>query len=250
MWYDADIDRLMARTANRPIPAGRMARGEALAFGLVLSAFAVFTLGLVANWLAGGLLAFTIFYYVVVYTMWLKRSTPQNIVIGGAAGALPPMVGYAAAAGSLDLSSLLLFAHDLRLDAAAFLVAGAGQGRGLRPRRRADGARMSGARTRTRLQILLYSLLLAPIGAAALVLGFAGPVYGAVACLGGIGMILWRLGGVLAPRGRSGAENRDAQFRLLDPLSLHAFRRSGGRAPDDDLAGSLSHADANPPTSR
>ena len=101
MWYDADIDRLMARTALRPIPAGRMGGSEALAFGLVLSFFSVIVLGLAANWLAAGLLAFTIFYYVIVYTMWLKRSTPQNIVIGGAAGALPPMVGYAAATGSI-----------------------------------------------------------------------------------------------------------------------------------------------------
>ena len=89
MWYDADIDAVMKRTANRPIPAGRITPDEALAFGLTLSFGSVLILGLLVNWLAGGLLAFTIFFYAVVYTMWLKRSTPQNIVIGGAAGAFP-----------------------------------------------------------------------------------------------------------------------------------------------------------------
>ena len=110
MWFESDIDALMTRTRNRPIPSGRLARDEALAFGLVLAGMSVFTLGLVANWLAAGLLAFTIFFYVVIYTMWLKRATPLNIVIGGAAGALPPMVGFAAASGELGLSSLVLFA--------------------------------------------------------------------------------------------------------------------------------------------
>ena len=109
MWYDADIDAVMSRTANRPIPAGRIERDQALTFGLVLSAFSVGVLGLAANWLAAGLLAFTIFFYAVVYTMWLKRSTPQNIVIGGAAGAFPPMVGWAAVTGTISLESCLLF---------------------------------------------------------------------------------------------------------------------------------------------
>ncbi|MDB5537247.1 MAG: protoheme farnesyltransferase, partial [Devosia sp.] len=95
MWYDSDIDAIMSRTANRPIPAGRITREEALVFGLVLSVFSVALLSLATNWVAGGLLAFTIVFYAVIYTMWLKRSTPQNIVIGGAAGAFPPMVGWA-----------------------------------------------------------------------------------------------------------------------------------------------------------
>ncbi|HXZ67480.1 MAG TPA: UbiA family prenyltransferase, partial [Alphaproteobacteria bacterium] len=96
MWYDADIDRLMSRTVSRPIPAGRVVREEAAALGLVLSLFSVLALGLASNYLAAGLLAFTIFFYAVVYTMWLKRWTAQNIVIGGAAGALPPVIGWAA----------------------------------------------------------------------------------------------------------------------------------------------------------
>src|SRR3954451_25451327 len=109
MWYDSDIDALMTRTARRPIPAGRVLPGEALAFGLTLATFAVTVLGLLVNWLAAGLLAFTIFFYVIVYTMWLKRSTPQNIVIGGAAGAIPPMIGWAAATGTVSLESVILF---------------------------------------------------------------------------------------------------------------------------------------------
>ena len=109
MWYDADIDAVMTRTARRPIPAGRMLPGEALGFGLTLSIGAVLMLGLMANWVAAGLLAFTIFFYVAVYTVWLKRSTPQNIVIGGAAGAVPPLVGYASASGHLGWAALVMF---------------------------------------------------------------------------------------------------------------------------------------------
>jgi protoheme IX farnesyltransferase len=109
MWYDADIDAVMSRTLNRPIPSGKVERGDALVMGIVLSAFSVVILGLAANWVAAALLAFTIFFYAVIYTVWLKRSTPQNIVIGGAAGAFPPMVGWAAVTGGIDLSSALLF---------------------------------------------------------------------------------------------------------------------------------------------
>ncbi|MFB9950319.1 heme o synthase [Rhizobium puerariae] len=109
MWYDADIDAVMSRTARRPIPAGRILPQEALAFGLTLSVFSVAILGLAVNWFAAGLLAFTIFFYAVVYTMWLKRSTPQNIVIGGASGAFPPMIGWACVTGGVSLDSILLF---------------------------------------------------------------------------------------------------------------------------------------------
>src|SRR4029079_9692734 len=108
-WYDADIDALMSRTSKRPVPSGRVAPGEALGFGFVRAAFSVMTLGVLVDWLAASLLAFTIFFYVVIYTMWLKRSTPQNIVIGGAAGALPPMIGWAAVTGSLSFEPILLF---------------------------------------------------------------------------------------------------------------------------------------------
>jgi heme o synthase len=109
MWYDSDIDAVMSRTRNRPIPAGRVDRSEALSLGLILSGFSVLTLGLATNWIAAALLAFTIFFYAVIYTMLLKRSTPQNIVIGGAAGAFPPMVGWAAVTGTITPESVLLF---------------------------------------------------------------------------------------------------------------------------------------------
>ncbi|RQP04587.1 heme o synthase [Paracoccus sp. MA] len=110
MWYDADIDAVMKRTAGRPVPSGRVAPQEALAVGIALSGLSVMMLGLAANWFAAGFLAFTIFFYAVVYTIWLKRSTPQNIVIGGAAGAFPPMIGWACATGGISLESLLMFA--------------------------------------------------------------------------------------------------------------------------------------------
>lgn len=110
MWYDADIDAVMRRTRTRPIPSGRVSGREALGVGLGLSAVSVMMLGLAANWFAAGFLAFTIFFYAVVYTIWLKRLTPQNIVIGGAAGAFPPMIGWACATGGISIESLLMFA--------------------------------------------------------------------------------------------------------------------------------------------
>lgn len=110
MWYDRDIDAIMARTQKRPIPTGKIAPDDALAFGLFLAAASVMLMGLALNWVAAGILAFAIFFYAVVYTMWLKRSTPQNIVIGGAAGAFPPMIGWAAATGDISFTSIMLFA--------------------------------------------------------------------------------------------------------------------------------------------
>ena len=110
MWWDADIDRVMTRTRKRPIPAGLVAPEDAKALGFALSGFSVVMLGLAANWFAAGFLAFTIFFYVVIYTIWLKRSTPQNIVIGGAAGAFPPMIGWAVATGGVSVEGLLMFA--------------------------------------------------------------------------------------------------------------------------------------------
>ena len=145
MWYDRDIDAVMARTKGRPIPAGRVNADEALAFGVVLSIGSVVVMGLAVNWLAAGLLALTIGYYVFFYTMWLKRRTPQNIVVGGAAGAFPPMIGWAAATGEVSIVSLVLFAI-IFVDAAAFLGFGALPERRLPRRRRAHAA--SGRRSR------------------------------------------------------------------------------------------------------
>lgn len=180
MWYDADIDALMRRTSRRPIPAGRMHKEDALGFGATLAVLSVFTLGVVANWLAAALLCFTIFFYVVVYTMWLKRSTPQNIVIGGAAGALPPIVGYAAATGQVSLASIALFAIIFVWTPPHFwalaLVKAEEYGRaGIPMLPNVKGA------DRTRREILLYTLVLVPLGLSPWLIGFASGAYGIIA---------------------------------------------------------------------
>jgi protoheme IX farnesyltransferase len=188
MWYDADIDAVMARTATRPIPRGRVMPGEALAFGMTLAVGSVAVLGLAANWLAAGLLAFTIFFYVVIYTMWLKRSTPQNIVIGGAAGAFPPMVGWAAATGGIGVESILLFLIIFfwtppHFWALSLWRAGDYERAGVPMMPVVAGA------AETRRQILVYSLVLAPIGASLWPLGYAGTIYGVVSVIAGAAMV-------------------------------------------------------------
>jgi protoheme IX farnesyltransferase len=211
MWYDADIDAVMSRTAQRPIPAGRMEPESALAFGLVLSMLSVFTLGFATNWLAAALLAFTIFFYVAVYTMWLKRTTPQNIVIGGAAGALPPMVGYAAAMGDVSLASVVLFAIIFVWTPPHFwalaLMKHDDYGRAGIPM-------MPNARgtDRTRREILVYSILLAPLGAAPWLMGFASPVYGVISIVAGA-YLLWLAAQVYLKR--EGDAARRASLRLF-----------------------------------
>ncbi len=219
MWYDADIDAIMTRTRTRPIPAGRIAPGEALAFGLTLSALSVFTLGLVANWLAACLLAFTIFFYAVVYTMWLKRSTPQNIVIGGAAGALPPVIGYAAATGSVSLESLVLFAIIFIWTPPHFwalaLVKSAEYGRAGVPMM----PNVKGA-AHTRLEILLYTMGLAPLGVLPYFVGFASPVYGVVAALGGSVMLAGALRVFLV---RTGEAASKAAMQLFAVSIVYLF---------------------------
>jgi heme o synthase len=194
MWYDADIDALMNRTANRPIPRGRIAPGEALAFGIVLAAFAVGVLGVLVSWLAAALLAFTIFFYVVVYTAWLKRLTPQNIVIGGAAGSLPPVIAWAAATGGISVEPSLLFLIIFFWTPPHFWA--------LALVRVDDYARarlpmlpvVAGAEE-TRRQILRYSVALVPIGAAPWLLGYAQALYGLTALIGGALMVMfaWRV---------------------------------------------------------
>src|SRR5207302_1332400 len=176
----ADVDAVMRRTSRRPIPAGRVLPREALAFGVTLAIGSIAVLGLVANWLAAALLAFTIFFYVVVYTMWLKRATPQNIVIGGAAGAFPPMIGWAAATGTIGLESILLFLIIFFWTPPHFWALSL---------YRADEYARAGipmlpvvaGREETHRQILLYTLVLAPLGLAPWLFGFAGAAYGAVA---------------------------------------------------------------------
>ncbi|MCT4558687.1 MAG: heme o synthase [Pelagimonas sp.] len=180
MWYDSDIDAVMRRTAKRPIPSGRVTREEAFQIGLALSVFACIFLGLATNWLAAGLLAFTIFFYVVIYTMWLKRSTPQNIVIGGAAGAFPPMIGWAAATGEISTASVLMFCLTFLWTPPHFWALA------LFMRSDYDDAKVpmltvTHGRPATRAHILVYTLILA---AFAIGLGFTqvgGPVYLTVA---------------------------------------------------------------------
>uniref|UniRef100_UPI00260C283C heme o synthase n=1 Tax=uncultured Rhizobium sp. TaxID=155567 RepID=UPI00260C283C len=192
MWYDADIDAVMTRTATRPIPSGRILPEEALAFGITLSGFAVVVLGLAVNVLAASILAFTIFFYAVVYTMWLKRWTPQNIVIGGAAGAFPPMIGWAAVTGTVTIESIVLFliiflwtpAHFWAL--ALFKMRDYGSvGVPMLPN-------VAGEKV-TKDQILIYAVLTALCGAAPAVLGFASPVYGVIAALLGAGFVWYAL---------------------------------------------------------
>jgi heme o synthase len=188
MWYDADIDVRMARTAARPIPAGRVAPGEALAFGLTLASFSVVVLGLLVNVIAAVLLALTIAFYVVVYTIWLKRSTPLNIVIGGAAGALPPLIGWTAVTGGFAVEPLVLFLIIFFWTPPHFWA--------LSLYRTEDYARagipmlpvVAGDRE-TRRQILIYTLILAPLGLAPWLLGYAGLSYGIVAAVTGAIMI-------------------------------------------------------------
>ncbi|SDE30236.1 protoheme IX farnesyltransferase [Salipiger thiooxidans] len=180
MWWDADIDLVMKRTAKRPIPAGRVEPGEALALGLALSAFSCVFLALATNVLAGGLLAFTIFFYVVIYTMWLKRSTPQNIVIGGAAGAFPPMIGWAAATGSVGVEAVLMFCLTFMWTPPHFWALA------LFMRSDYDDAgvpmlTVTHGRRSTRIHILVYTVLLAALAIGTGFTAIGGPVYLAVA---------------------------------------------------------------------
>jgi len=188
MWYDADIDAVMTRTAERPVPAGRVKPGEALAFGLVLAGFSIVFLGLMINVLAAGLLAFTIFFYAVVYTMWLKRWTPQNIVIGGAAGAFPPMIGWAAATGGIGLESILLFLIIFFWTPPHFWALGLLRA-GEYARAGVPMLPVVAGVAETRRQMLLYSLVLGPVGVSPWLLGTAGLAYGVVAILGGAAML-------------------------------------------------------------
>jgi protoheme IX farnesyltransferase len=183
-WYDRDIDAVMSRTKTRPIPAGFMAPAEALTLGLVVSALSVLLLGLATNWLSASLLAFTIFFYAVVYTVWLKRRTPQNIVIGGAAGAFPPMIGWTAVTGTLSVEPLVLFAIIFMWTPPHFWA--------LALVKNDDYARanipmlpvVAGA-VETRRQIVIYAILMAPLAVVPSFIGMTSLVYGVVAGLAG-----------------------------------------------------------------
>ncbi len=194
MWWDADIDAVMSRTANRPVPAGLVLRPEAATFGVFLSVLSVTLLALAANYLAAGLLAFTIFFYVVIYSMWLKRLTPQNIVIGGVAGALPPVVGWAAVSGAAPLEAWVLFAIIFlwtppHFWALALYKQGdyARAGVPMMPNVHGDRA--------TRRQIFGYALVLAAVGLAPFFVGMATLFYLVTAMVLGAGFVLlsWRV---------------------------------------------------------
>ena len=209
MWYDADIDRIMTRTAMRPIPRGTVSGVEALVFGLVLAVSAVAVLALVANATAGALLAFTIFFYVVVYTAWLKRHSPQNIVIGGAAGALPPAIGWAAATGDIGLEPVILFLIIFLWTPAHFWA--------LALNRSDEYARAGvpmlpvvAGRAATVQQILIYCVLLVSVSLLPWVLGFAGTFYGATAVICGAILVVLAL-----QLDRSGKGDRRAAHRLF-----------------------------------
>ena len=182
MWWDADIDGLMKRTRNRPVPSGRVQPGEALGVGMALSGISIVMLALTANFVAAGLLAFTIFFYAVVYSMWLKRLTPQNIVIGGAAGAFPPMIGWAVATGGVSVESALMFAivfmwtppHFWAL--ALFMKTDYSDAQ-------VPMLTVTHGRKSTRTHILVYTILLAPVGIAAAFTSIGGPFTLAAAIL-------------------------------------------------------------------
>lgn len=186
MWYDADIDAVMKRTVNRPVPAGRMTAEQALAFGVILSIGSIAVMGLAVNLAAAALLALTIGFYVFVYTMFLKRRTPQNIVIGGAAGAFPPMIGWAAVTGDVSVGSLLLFALIFFWTPPHFWALGLVKAEEY-ARAGVPMLPVVAGRKATLRQILLYSVILAPIGVAPALIGLASPAYGvAAAVLGAV----------------------------------------------------------------
>jgi protoheme IX farnesyltransferase len=193
MWYDRDIDAVMRRTCARPIPTGKIKPEEALAFGIVLSVCSVMLMGLALNWTAAALLAIANLFYIFVYTIWLKRRTPQNIVIGGAAGAFPPMIGWAAVTGDVSLAPVALFALIFMWTPPHFWA--------LALFRRGDYEKagvpmlpvVAGARA-TKLQMLLYTAVLLPLGLAPWWLGIAGPLYAAAALALGLtflGFAVW-----------------------------------------------------------
>jgi len=223
MWYDADIDARMARTAARPIPRGRIARDEALGFGVVLSIGSVLTLGVLVNWVAGALLALTIGFYIFVYTMWLKRRTPQNIVIGGAAGAFPPIVGWAAATGTVSLESIVLFLIIFFWTPPHFWA--------LALYRCRDYERVGVPMLpvvvgpdETRRQILAYTILLVPLATAPYFIGLGGVAYLATS----LGLGGWFLAlAVNSWRVREGRDGDAAAKRLFTFSILYLFALFG-----------------------
>ncbi|WP_309646450.1 heme o synthase [Phenylobacterium sp.] len=227
MWYDADIDAKMRRTRARPVPSGKVQGSDALALGGVLSMFSVMLLGMTTNWLAAALLAFTIFFYAVVYTMWLKRSTPQNIVIGGLAGALPPVIGWAAATGSTPLNAWLLCAIIFMWTPPHFWALSLYTSEDYQKAGVPMMPVTAGAAS-TRKQILIYSLLFTPLCIVPAFTGLGGMTYLAVAAVGGLVFLIlaWRVfksraGEKLGERNDDGLY--DVKASSKDARNLFAF---------------------------
>ena len=218
MWFDSDIDAVMKRTQARPIPAGRVGREDALMLGIFLSAFAVMTMLLAAGPLAAALLAFTIFFYAVVYTMWLKRSTPQNIVIGGLAGALPPAIAWAAKTGALSLDPLLLVAIIFFWTPPHFWALALVQKQDYAEAKVPMLPVTSGAKT-TRAHILAYALIVAPLGLAPVFTHLGGMIYGAVAAIGGA-LFLYFAARVTLSRAGEGEPAEDKKAKQLFGFSI------------------------------
>lgn len=219
MWYDADIDAVMSRTAGRPIPSGRISKQEALGFGLTLSAMSVLVMGILVNWFSALFLAFTIFFYAVIYTMWLKRSTPQNIVIGGAAGAFPPMIGWAAVTGNVSVESLVLFLIIFlwtppHFWALALFKAGDYGAAGVPMMPNYHGE------AKTKDQILLYAVAMALVGVLPWMLGFATTGYGVVSAL--LGCVFVKYAWDVRRMGEGSANKRPAK-KLFGFSILYLF---------------------------
>jgi protoheme IX farnesyltransferase len=218
MWFDSDIDALMARTCARPVPSGRIAREDALAFGAVLSCFAVLLMALAANPVAAGLLALTIGFYVFVYTMWLKRRTPQNIVIGGAAGALPPLVGWAAVTGAIALPPVVLCLIIFLWTPPHFWALALYRGRDYERAGVPMLPVVAGAE-KTCAQIALYTVALVALSFAPVILGFAGGLYAGVGALGGAAF-LWLALSLWRARKALGQSQRERKGRQIFGFSI------------------------------
>ena len=218
MWYDADIDAVMTRTRGRPIPSGRVAREDALMLGIFLSVFAVMTMQLAAGVLAAGLLAFTIFFYAVVYTIWLKRRTPQNIVIGGLAGALPPAIAWAAKTGGLTLDPLLMVAIIFFWTPPHFWSLALMQKQDYAAAKIPMLPVTAGAKT-TRLHILAYALLVAPLGFTPVLTHLGGVLYAAISIVGGASFVILAARVALSRAGEGDAAE-DKKARALFAFSI------------------------------
>lgn len=221
MWYEADIDAMMQRTAARPIPRGRVTEDEALSFGVVLSVASVLTLGVLVNWVAGALLALTIAFYVVIYTMWLKRRTPQNIVIGGAAGAFPPMVGWAAVTGSVSIESIVLFLIIFTWTPPHFWALALYRNRDYQ-RAGIPMLPVVAGEAETRKQILLYSILMVATAAAPVIIGFGGLAYAVTSSVLGA-VFLWLAYRVWCIREGRESDKAAKQLFLFSILYLFAL---------------------------